>query len=243
LRLKVAVVVAALMLALVECAKAPPPLPSPIAVPAGEATPRVLSDLSSLGAADPTDPFGRNAHNAVPSPPPAPAPVAQAPHSRDSETRSNLGRLFLEKPGAGKVVGTAAAPGEERLLNDKASRFAPFSRTLLHQLFVAAQDLEKKEIENKVLSINLLPVIVTATMSKEGKLTELLLEQHSGSGAVDQLVVKACEQGLWASNPPPDAIAADGNYHFRIEAVIKNFNRTTQANVWNFETDLALGLD
>jgi hypothetical protein len=110
-------------------------------------------------------------------------------------------------------------------------------------LFVATQQLERKDLVNEVLSSNTQPVLISALLDRTGKLTDLVLEQQSGSGRVDQMMLKACKIGLWATNPPPAAAASDGNYHLKIEAKVMNFNRTTQANVWNFDTRLGLGLE
>ena len=227
--------------ALAGCGTKEAPLPIPVPVPQAEATPRVLTSLSALDSESPS---------ATPAAAPSPAAAVATPGAGPSVqaqaspgAQANVSRLFTENPAGGSFGGTAAAPGEKRLLNAKAAQFSAFSRNLLDQLFVAAQDLERTELANQVLSINIQPVVISATMSKEGKLVQLLLEKHSGSGAVDQLMVKACERGLWAVNPPPAAVGSDGNYHVRVEALLKNFNRTTQANVWNFQTDLALALD
>ena len=65
---------------------------------------------------------------------------------------------------------------------------------------------------------NVRPVIIEATMDGDGQLTELVLQQLSGSGAVDQFMIQACKKGLWMRNPPPEARAGDGNYRMRIEA-------------------------
>ena len=208
--------------------------PLPQAVPLSEPTPRVLTDLSSLsGGSEP------KLHSEV-------SPIA-APKSEnvagESQTDANLNRLFLETPGSGQFAGSAEAPGETRLTNSKAAQFAVFSRTLLRQLFVATQQLERKDLVNEVLSSNTQPVVISAVLDKTGKLTDLVLEQQSGSGRVDQMMLKACKTGLWATNPPPAAVASDGNYHLKIEAKVMNFNRTTQANVWNFDTRLGLGLE
>lgn len=208
--------------------------PTTIAAPTGESTPRVLTDLSTLSSA------------------PSAAAVAPALGSltvRESEESkvpsgsegSELRRLFLEKPGTRKFAGTAARPGEERLLNAKASQFSQFSGALLHKVFIAAQELERGEIARQALPEKLNSAVITAIMNKDGKLKELILEEHSGSGAVDKLLIEACKQGLWATNPPTEALSTDGNYKFRIEGRLKNFNSANQ-RYWNFETYVGLAL-
>ena len=207
----------------------PEPLPAP--VPENVTRPHVLTDLSSLSAA-PTI-----ASMNLPSGP-APAPSAATESSPNEAT--NLGRYFAEQPGHARRVGKATAPAEERLLNAKAARFAEFSGTLVHQVLVAAIGLEHGEIETKVVPDNANPVIITAIMNKDGKLGELIVEQRSGSGAVDHLMVEACKLGLWAGNPPPEAMT-DGEYRIRIEGRLKNFSTSDQQH-WEFETHVGLAL-
>lgn len=208
-------------------------------VPLAEPTPHVLTSLSALTPRDPDEILGVK-RLLTPRPELVPSPTT-TPNA--TAYQANLKRLFLEKPESGRFAGTAAAPGDERLANAKAAEFALFSRTLMHQVFVAAQNLERGEISREGLSTNLGKVILTATMDKTGRLRELIVEQSSGSGAVDQLMVKACKTGLWSKNPPAAALTADGDYRIRIEASIQNFNRTTQELRWNFDTRLTLALE
>ncbi len=111
---------------------------------------------------------------------------------------------------------------------------------MLHQVLVAAIGLEHGEMETKVVPDNVNPVIITAIMNKDGKLKELIVEQHSGSGALDHLMVEACKQGLWAGSPPPEAMI-DGEYRIRIEGRLKNFSTSDQKH-WEFETHVGLAL-
>jgi hypothetical protein len=172
-----------------------------------------------------------------------PVPAAQPSVSAQSDNgaETDLKRLFLDKPESGEFAGTAKTPGEERLLNAKAAQFSEFSHELLHQVFVATQRLEKGDFSTTVLPEDLQPVVITAIMSKEGKLKELIIEQPSGSGKVDHLMVDACKKGLWTSNPPPQALTSDGIYKIRVQAKLKNFNSADQRH-WNFETHVGLAL-
>src|SRR5204863_4102626 len=124
-----------------------------------------------------------------------------------------------------------------------AARFALFSQALIHQVFVAAQEFERKSIATETLPPDIGQTVVSAKMTPAGHLQELVLEKHSGSGAVDHVVIEACRKGLWTENPPPKALAADGFYRIRIEARITNFNRPTQERIWNFDTSLGIALD
>ena len=172
--------------------------------------------------------------------PSRPAPASRATESPPLNEAANLGRFFSEQPGHEQRAGKATAPAGEGLLNEKAARFAQFSSTLLHQVLVAAIGLEHGEIETVVVPDNVNSVIITAIMNQDGKLKELIVEQRSGSGALDRLMVQACKQGLWTGNPPPEAMT-DGEYRLRIEGRVKNFSTTDQKH-WEFETHVGLAL-
>ncbi len=163
--------------------------------------------------------------------------------SNSAPVQANLNRLFLERPGGEHLTGTAASPGGEKLLNDKAAHFVQFTRPLLHRLYVATTELEQQRLVKSGVPDNLRPVIIEATMDEDGQLTELVLQKLSGSGAVDKLMIQACKQGLWMRNPPPEARAADGTYRLRIEARIRNYMRPTVFSDWQLETHLGLALE
>ena len=154
-----------------------------------------------------------------------------------------MNRLFVERPGGEQFAGSAIAPGGEKLLNDKAAHFAQFTRPLLSRLFAATEELERQKLAKSGVPDDVRPVIIEATMNGDGQLTELVLEQLSGSGALDQLMIQACKRGLWMRNPPPEARAADGNYRMRIEASIRNYMRSTSFSDWQFKTHLGLALE
>jgi hypothetical protein len=211
-------------------------------IPAAAATPPASVDLSP-----PRAPSGLSAHSSI-----------DAPSSSDSKPRTgatpdsatgpasvqaNLNRLFIERPGGEQFAGSAIAPGGEKLLNDKAAHFAQFTRPLLDRLFAATEDLERQKLARSGVPENVRPVIIEATMDGDGQLTELVLQQLSGSGAVDQLMIQACKKGLWMRNPPPEARAGDGNYRMRIEASIRNYIRPTAFADWTFRTHLGLALE
>jgi hypothetical protein len=223
-----AVLAPALMM-LAGCAATPAPLPAP--VPESVTRPRVITNLSSVSPASTV---------AAIDLPPAPAPQPSAAAVPLSDSPKDLGRLFTDQPGREQFVGKASAPADERLLNAKAAKFAEFSHTLLHQVYIAAQGLEQGDISTKVLPNDTPAVVITAIMDRDGKLRELIIEQRSGSGVLDHLMVDACKQGLWTRNPPPEAMT-DGEYQIRIEGRLKNFSSTDQKH-WEFETHLGLAL-
>jgi hypothetical protein len=62
---------------------------------------------------------------------------------------------------------------------------------------------------------------IEAKIDTKGNLRGLVIQTRSGSYAVDQSLLKACENGAWDENPPPEAIAEDGNIHFIFRADIE----------------------
>lgn len=205
---------------------------TPMAVPESEPTPRVITDLSQIAPAGETQ-----------TPPVGASPVAPTTAASSwsaSENYQDLRRVFVENPGTTRFVGSAAEPARITLLNAKAAQFPQFSQTILIRLYVATRNLEHGDISLHKLE-NLKPIVITAVMSKEGRPRELVLEEHSGMGAVDKLMIEACKRGLWSPNTPAEIVGADGTYRLKIEARLKSFNNADGVH-WNFETNLGLAL-
>jgi len=195
--------------------------------------PRVLTDLSSLSE----------------------APLAaELPEDlsaiRDTTGIGNLEsfdnaeaqRAYLATPGVTLHVGTDQYPGEEKLLNPKAAKFAEFSRALLNRVYNALHEIELTEqVARHKFSRDLKPVLVTAVLSKEGRLLEIILERHSGQAMMDKLIIDACKKGLWYSNPPQAALTPEGNYRVRLEGKIKNY-ASMKGEKWRFHTYVGLAL-
>jgi len=168
--------------------------------------------------------------------PPAPTlPVAAssssaAPASSSSDdvsavTQANITRYFVSNPGQlGYSEEAPPPPGDAKLDNAKARQFPQFAYPLARQTLKAAQDLAPDKLSQRRLPNELKPVVLTAVMDPVGRLTEIEINQHSGDNAVDHLVIEACKRGLWARNPPPQALASDGNYRLRIEGIISNYS-------------------
>jgi len=211
-------------------------------IPAAAATPQAAVELSP-----PRTPSDLSAHSSIDAPPSSdskPTPGATPDSAAGtSSVQTNFNRLFLERPVGEQFAGSATSPGSEKLLNDKAAHFAQFTRPLLHRLFAATEDLEHQKLAKSGVPDNVGPVIIEATMDGDGQLTELVLQQLSGSGAVDQLMIQACKRGLWMRNPPPEARAADGKYRLRIEASIRNYMQPTAFDNWMFRTHIGLALE
>jgi hypothetical protein len=173
---------------------------------------------------------------------------AAALHAGSSETEDpqeavnrNLEHLYLSNTHTAANGGEARGAGDRTLLNAKARQFSEFSDALLNQTLVAAQTLAAQKLQDHKLPEQMKPVILIATMTPAGKLTDLSVEQHSGFGPVDRILIEACKQGLWAMNPPPAALADDGMYRMRFEGVIGNYSYDAQGN-YRYVTHVGLAL-
>jgi len=203
-----------------------PPEPAPGEVPAA----KMVTDLSSVSSAK-IDPLGTNA---------VPRRGEGLLHSEGEDSSSP--RTFGEAPGITRQAGTDTNPGEQRLLNAKAAKFANFSQVILDRVFAQLQLAEREEeISSTKLPADIKPVVITAIMDRSGKLTELILEQHSGRARIDQMMIAVCKKAIWYRNPPPEALSGDGNYKLTIQCKLTNYASKDEAH-WSFFTSLAVGI-
>ncbi|MGH7925080.1 MAG: hypothetical protein ACREQH_10890, partial [Candidatus Binatus sp.] len=151
-------------------------------------------------------------------------------------------RTFQAEPGLSRNVGTEGTPGTVRLLNAKAAKFGNFSAVILDRIYTQVTIAEKSEdIARTRLPTDLRAVVITAVMNKSGKLTELILEQHSGRGKIDQMMIDVCKKSIWYENPPAAALSGDGTYKLTIRLKLENYASSDEHH-WSFITDLGLGL-
>jgi hypothetical protein len=208
------------------CAQDKPPEAAPGAAP----VPQMVTDLSSVSNAA-IDPLGTHA-----------VPKRGEGLLHESSGDRSSPRTFAEEPGLSRSIGTDANPGEVRLLNDKAAKFANFSQVILEHIFAQLRIAEKtEEISRTRLPTDIKPVVITAIMDRNGKLTELILEQHSGKARIDQMMLSVCKKAIWYRNPPADALAEDGTYHLTIQGRLENYASTDEIH-WSFYTRLGLGI-
>jgi len=202
----------------------------PPAIPDAGPQPKLLSDLSAVYDA-PINPLGANA---------VPAPGEGLLH--DEAAVSAGPRAFETEPGISRQVGTERNPGTVRLLNDKAAKFGNFSAAILERVYAQLSIAEKSEDISRInLPTELKAVVVTAILDKGGKLTELILEQHSGKAKIDQMMLDVCKKGVWYENPPAAALSGDGNYKLTFRMKLENFASLDERH-WSFITDLGLGI-
>jgi hypothetical protein len=195
---------------------------------AASESPKVLTSLSSLSSAKPIGPL--NAQGAA---------IAKVIGTANA---TSLAAAKWTPLSTVRHVGNDQHPGEERLLNDKAARFDLVCIRVMDHLFAAMQALEATDPVVRIdVPADLKPVIVTGILNRHGQLKELILEQHSGQSAVDNMVIEACKKGLYIGNPPPQAMTPHGDYRVRIEARIESFGSTDHQH-WLFKTYIGMAL-
>ncbi|MEZ4754297.1 MAG: energy transducer TonB [Bdellovibrionota bacterium] len=138
------------------------------------------------------------------------------------DTGLNNYRAFSRPPGSGAaIIGQAGVSdfipnlpdGDITMLNAKADRFAVFVRRVAVRVFGSLRTVGWEQIRAiDVRSIRDFST-VHATLDKQGKLIDITLEGESGSYRFDKVLLQAA-QNTQDPNPPPEAIASDGNYHF-----------------------------
>jgi hypothetical protein len=202
----------------------------PPAIPGAGPQAKLLSNLNDV-APVPVNPLALDQ---------VPAPGEGLLHDRGPVTAGP--RTYETTPGIARDVGTDANPGTVRLLNAKAAQFGNFSGVILDRIYARLMVAERsEEISAIKLPTEIKAVVITAIMNKSGKLTELILEQHSGKAKIDQMMLEVCKKSIWYENPPTDALSGDGNYRLTIRMKLENFASTDERH-WSFITDLGLGI-
>ncbi|HLI81186.1 MAG TPA: hypothetical protein VKV03_14460 [Candidatus Binataceae bacterium] len=200
--------------------------PSPSA-PAPDA-PHEVTDLSQVGPGSAIDPFGKKEQN-----------IARRVASDDEVAPNSIDLGALANV---RHTGDDKHPCEQRLLNKKAAQFDMVSVHLLDQVFSQIRRLQgDDEFSHVVLPTDLRWVVITATINHQGALKELVIEQHSGTAAMDKLMVAACKKGLYLRNAPEDAADPSGNYKVRIEARMENF-ASLDGEHWEYKTYMGLAI-
>jgi hypothetical protein len=206
--------------------KPPPPMPD-----AGVQQPKLLGSLSDVSSA-PVDPLSVNA---------VPAPGEGMLHDEQGAVTAGP-RTYETDPGIARSVGNESNPGTVRLLNGKAAQFGNFSAVILDRIYARLMVAERSEEFSRTrLPTEIKAVIITAIMDKSGKLTELILEQHSGKAKIDKMMLEVCKKSIWYENPPVDALSGDGDYKLTIKLKLENYASSDEHH-WSFITDLGLGL-
>jgi hypothetical protein len=200
---------------------------------------RVITNLTQVSSAPPAM-SSLNSQNLVSGAVAMDGPASGRNQAQDLANR-NLQRLYLSKQQDLVHGGETRAAGDRTLLNAKARKFPEFSYALLNQTLVVAQELATKNLQEHKLPEDIKPMILTAVMTPEGKLFDIAVEQHTGVGAVDRIIIDACKKGLWTMNPPRAALSDDGMFRMRFEGVIGNHSYDVQGN-YTYITHVGLAL-
>ena len=213
-------------LAIGACGYSSPPPPPP-AVGSGD-QPHLLTDLSTLST-EKVNPL----HTELPK-----AAAILRP-SGDP----NAPVTYQAAPGLERLAGDDQHPGYQRLLNDKAAKYANFTQVLLERLYARVALAERTdEISAVRISTDTKAVIITAIMDKNGKLIELIVEQHSGKAVMDKMMLEACKKAICYKNPPAGAATADGTYKLTIEGKFETYASLDQRH-FSFITHIGIGVE
>jgi hypothetical protein len=196
--------------------------------------PRTVTDLSQISSA-----------------PVAAAPISQpalpdlqtgANPSLNPTVQQNVESLFIANVDQLRYhEGKALAPGDTSLLNDKARKFSGFSYQLLNQTLAAARNIEPDRLEGRKLPEDIAPMVLTAVMDSQGRLTEISIESHTGDHQIDQIIIDSCKQGLWSRNPPAQALGSDGNYRLRVRGYIRAYSFDYRGQ-YKYQTEFGLAI-
>jgi hypothetical protein len=213
-------------IAFLGCGYSSPPPPPPMTGAADR--PHLVTDLSTLSS-EPINPLKTEL--------PQQAAVLRGGGDPNSPVP------YQAAPGLVRQAGDDQHPGEQRLLNDKAAKYANFAQVLLDRVYAYVALAERTdEISGIRISTDNRAVIVTAIMDKNGKLTEIIVEQHSGKAAVDKMLVAACKKAIWYKNPPVGALTGDDNYRLTIECKLETYASLDQKH-WSFITHIGIGVE
>jgi hypothetical protein len=198
------------------------------------AEPRTVTDLSQISSS-----------SAVQARMPqlnSPDSSADSTHNPNAMVQQNIERLFVSNVNQLRYrEGSADTPGGTALLNDKARKFSEFSYQLLNQTLAAARTIEPDRLAGRKLPVDIAPMVLTAVMDPQGRLTEISIESHSGDHQIDQIIIDSCKQGLWSRNPPEQALDTDGMYRVRIRGYIRAYSFDLKGR-YKYETQFALAV-
>lgn len=207
--------------------KAPPP---PAAVAARPVAPRPADSGARIAAAPGTGPRDLSLSDLLPRPgdvaladrgadggasvPEADAGAQQADERRDLMPRRRV--QFSSGSGIATLL-PSVRDGDVTLLNTKAHKFAPFVRRVAVRIFQHLQIALLEAARRGAAGVGREVAVVRATMGTDGRfLRSELRESHSET----RLSVPRLLYGLigpktfFDQNPPPGAVAADGDIHF-----------------------------
>ena len=108
--------------------------------------------------------------------------------------------------------------GDITMLNTKATLFAVFVRRVATQVFSQLRSQGWESLSPASIRAISGFARVRASLGPDGRLLEVELLGSSGSPRFDEVLQAAAKAGSRDPNPPPQAAAEDGNFHFIFEA-------------------------
>jgi hypothetical protein len=216
--------------------------PAALPPPEGSDAPHVITNLSQLSSSQTDQAALSTAAKVLKTDPAKDEAAAAVAHGLGRDSPSTLRRLYLDSPESPRYAETMIPHTQIRLLNAKAAEFPGFSNMMLTQML---NEMIKEEHQEPMVTLELAeqtkPVVLTAILNDKGQLRELIYLQHSGLAAIDNFVIAACKESLWANNMPAGALSKDGDYRLRIEAQLSKYSADREGNQ-TFTTRLGLGI-
>lgn len=123
-------------------------------------------------------------------------------------------------------------PGHVTLLNTKAELFAPFVRRVMLRVFQNLMILMRRSAPSMRPGVNE-QIEAEAIMSPSGEMIALRITRRSTSMSIglDRMLTEACNEAFFDRNPPPGAVAEDGNIHFVLQTVVQTYPTAGQRGV------------
>jgi hypothetical protein len=165
------------------------------------------------------------------------APAAETPEDGGSPPRKARERSAVAWEPSTTLRGTLdhlpdIQPGNVTLLNTKAELFAPFVRRVMLRVFQNMMILLRRSAPSMRPGANE-QIEAEAIMSPAGDMISLRITQRSTSMSIglDRMLHEACNEAFFDRNPPPGAVAEDGNIHFVMQTVVQTFPTAGQRGV------------
>jgi TonB family protein len=136
-------------------------------------------------------------------------------------------QAFSRPPGSGAAFFGSAGisdhlpnlpDGDITLLNAKANIYASFVRRVAIQVFTQLRSQGWERLSAQQIRQLSGFATVEAILSPEGKFIRAAIVESSGSDAFDSVLHTSAVKGTSDPNPPPGALAKDGNIHFIFKA-------------------------
>lgn len=126
---------------------------------------------------------------------------------------AGTGAAFIGRSGSSDFLPNLP-DGDITLLNTKAEQFAVFVRRVATQVFSLLRSTGWETLRASDINSMRDHVTVIAILDRSGRLVSVSISTPSGSTRFDETLLSAVKKGARDPNPPPEALAADGRFHF-----------------------------